>query len=48
MAEPKTHVVPGVTEIDFNSEPLQKNFEQVYVDLLARGCPFAHSSEGDF
>lgn len=48
MAGPKTHATPGVAEIDFNSEHFLKNYKQVYMDLHAGGCPFAHSAEGDF
>ncbi len=48
MAGQKTHPVPGVAEIDFNSEHFLKNYKAVYMDLHAGGCPFAHSGDGDF
>jgi cytochrome P450 len=48
MAGPKTHAVPGVTEIDFNSEHFLTNYKQIYMDLHGGGCPFAHSADGDF
>ena len=48
MAEPKTQPVAGVREIDFNSDEFQRNFKQVYTSLHEGGCPYAHSSDGDF
>ena len=42
MAGNKTHEVPGVTEIDFNSDHFLNNYKQVYMDLHGGGCPFAH------
>ena len=47
MAGPKTHAAPGVAEVDFNSPDFQKNFKQIYTDMHAAGCPFAHSTPGD-
>ncbi len=48
MTDRKTHPVPGVAEIDFNSPDFLTNYKSIYRDLHAGGCPFAHSSEGDF
>ena len=39
MAGKKTHEVPGVPEIDFNSDHFLKNYKQVYMDLHGGGCP---------
>jgi cytochrome P450 len=48
MAQTKTRAAPGLVEIDFNSEDFLLNYKKVYSDLHASGCPFAHSSDGDF
>lgn len=47
MSQPKTHPAPGMMEIDFNAPEFQRDFKQVYADLHASGCPFAHSAKGD-
>lgn len=47
MSKPKTHPVEGWAEVDFNAEPFLTDFKQVYADLHASGCPFAHSPNGD-
>ncbi len=46
--EPKTRPVEGVMEVDFNSAEFSRNYKQIYMDLHSGGCPFAHSSAGDF
>jgi cytochrome P450 len=48
MGRTRTHPVEGVAEIDLNSEAFQSGFKRVYADLHAGGCPYAHSSDGDF
>jgi cytochrome P450 len=48
VAQAKTHPIAGVAEIDFNAEDFLLNYKKVYMDLHASGCPFAHSSDGDF
>lgn len=48
MVHARTRPVQGVAEIDFNAEEFQRNYKQVYADLHAGGCPFAHSTPGDF
>lgn len=48
MSEPKTCPIPGVMEIDFNSEAFQRHYKETYMQLHESGCPFAHSSDGDF
>ena len=48
MAGTKTRAVPGVAEIDFNSDAFQKDYKSVYMDLHQSGCPYAHSADGDF
>jgi cytochrome P450 len=48
MADRRTHAVSGVAEIDFNSEDFLRNYKDIYMDLHKGGCPFAHSSDGDF
>jgi cytochrome P450 len=47
MADPKTRPVAGVKEVDFNSGEFQQTFKQVYTEMHASGCPFAHSTPGD-
>ena len=48
MQDPKTCPVAGVREIDFNADEFQGDFKAVYTQLHASGCPYAHSSDGDF
>jgi cytochrome P450 len=48
MADRRTHAVAGVAEIDFNSEDFLRNYKTRYMELHESGCPFAHSSDGDF
>ncbi len=43
----KTHPVPGFAEVDFNAEPFLSGFKDVYAQMHASGCPFAHSAVGD-
>ena len=43
----KTTPVDGMAEIDFNSPEFQANFKEIYAEMHASGCPFAHSSRGD-
>jgi len=35
-------------EVDFNSAEFARDYKQVYMELHTGGCPFAHSSAGDF
>ena len=48
MEELKTCPVEGVMEVDFNSEEFLQNYKGVYRQLHESGCPYAHSSDGDF
>lgn len=48
MGDVKTCPVEGVIELDFNSDEFTKNYKQIYSELHESGCPFAHSSDGDF
>ncbi|WP_084421642.1 cytochrome P450 [Henriciella litoralis] len=48
MSEQKTCPVDGVMEIDPNSEEFGLGFKEIYSQLHASGCPYAHSSAGDF
>ena len=47
MTTPKTAPAPNVREVDFNSPDFQQNFKQIYAEMHASGCPFAHSASGD-
>ena len=47
MSTPKTCPAEGVKEVDFNSPEFQAGFKQIYADMHAAGCPFAHSESGD-
>ncbi|TDJ22863.1 MAG: cytochrome P450 [Gammaproteobacteria bacterium] len=47
MSEPKTCPFDGVLEVDFNSEPFLTQFKDVYTQIHASGCPYAHSTAGD-
>ncbi|BCW90943.1 Steroid C26-monooxygenase [Alphaproteobacteria bacterium SO-S41] len=48
MAELKTCPVSGVAEVDFNSEDFLLNYKETYRSIHQSGCPFAHSTDGDF
>jgi len=48
LEEHKTCPVPGVAEIDFNSEAFTRDHKQIYMRLHESGCPYAHSAAGDF
>lgn len=48
MTDTKTCPVAGVTEIDFNSREFAENYKQIYADIHASGCPYVHSTAGDF
>jgi cytochrome P450 len=48
MNAPKTCPVAGVREVDFNGEPFLSDYKQIYAELHASGCPYAHSASGDF
>jgi cytochrome P450 len=48
LEERKTCPVPGVAEIDFNSETFGRDHKQVFMQMHEGGCPYAHSSAGDF
>ena len=48
MQDTKTCPVEGVMELDFNSEEFVHNYKEIYRELHESGCPYAHSSDGDF
>lgn len=48
MDDLKTCPVEGVMELDFNSEAFIRDFKDTYRQLHESGCPYAHSSDGDF
>jgi cytochrome P450 len=48
MQEPKTCPVPGVAEVDFNSEAFIRDYKRIYMQMHESGCPYAHSTAGDF
>ncbi|HEX2813842.1 MAG TPA: cytochrome P450 [Sphingopyxis sp.] len=48
MKEAKTCPVDGVVEVDMNSEAFAENFKDIYTRMHASGCPYAHSTVGDF
>jgi cytochrome P450 len=48
MEDPKTCPVEGVMELDFNSEAFGRNYKDIYRQLHGSGCPYAHSTDGDF
>lgn len=48
MSDLKTCPVHGVAEIDFNDKEFLKNYKDVYRSVHESGCPYAHSSDGDF
>jgi cytochrome P450 len=48
MDERKTTAVPGVAEIDFNSDDFVRDYKRIYMQLHESGCPYAHSADGDF
>ena len=47
MSNPKTCPFEGVLEVDFNSEPFLTRFKDIYTQIHASGCPYAHSAAGD-
>ena len=48
MNRSRTCPVEGVANVDFDSEPFQSDCKRVYEQLHTSGCPFAHSSAGDY
>lgn len=48
MNEQRTCPVEGVVEVDMNSDEFAGNFKQIYHDMHASGCPYVHSTSGDF
>lgn len=48
MSEARTCPVDGVVEVDMNSEAFAENFKDIYTRMHASGCPYAHSTAGDF
>lgn len=48
MTEAKTCPVNGVVEVDMNSEAFSENFRDIYRQMHASGCPYVHSTAGDF
>lgn len=48
MEDLKTCPVEGVRELDFNSEEFAGNYKSIYRELHESGCPYAHSTDGDF
>jgi cytochrome P450 len=48
MEDLKTCPVEGVRELDFNSEEFTRNYKGIYRELHESGCPYAHSTDGDF
>ena len=48
MEDLKTCPVEGVMEVDFNSMEFLENYKDVYSKMHESGCPYAHSSDGDF
>jgi len=48
MEDLKTCPVEGVMELDFNSAAFAQSYKDIYRQLHESGCPYAHSSDGDF
>ena len=48
MTGTRTCPVDGVMEVDFNTREFAETYKQVYADIHASGCPYVHSTAGDF
>ena len=48
MDQSQTCPVTGVAEVDFNSQDFLLNYKETYRAIHESGCPFAHSTDGDF